>query len=81
MSEQNENLLSDVKRARLQGRSKLEPLLTVDELADYLKIDKRTVHRWLAEGQIPARKIGRQVRFVESEIVKWLDRHPIREIL
>jgi excisionase family DNA binding protein len=47
-------------------------LLTVRELAEYLKLNSATVMRKAARGEIPAIKIGRQFRFDKSQIDKWL---------
>jgi PTS system nitrogen regulatory IIA component len=43
-------------------------VLTVQEVADYLRIDIRTVYRLAKRGDIPCKKIGRQWRFNRGEI-------------
>lgn len=43
-------------------------VLTVQEVADYLRIDIRTVYRLAKRGDIPCIKIGRQWRFNRDEI-------------
>lgn len=43
-------------------------VLTVQEVADYLRIDIRTVYRLAKRGDIPCIKIGRQWRFNREEI-------------
>jgi len=48
-------------------------LLTVEELADYLKMGVSTVYRLAQSGKIPGRKIGRQWRFRRITIYDWLD--------
>lgn len=35
-----------------------DDILTVKELADYLKIAEKTAYRFVAEGKIPAFKVG-----------------------
>jgi excisionase family DNA binding protein len=47
-------------------------LLTVRELAGYLKLNPATVMRKAARGDLPAIKIGRQFRFDKEQIDKWL---------
>jgi excisionase family DNA binding protein len=49
-----------------------EPLLTVKQVADYLKIDKFTVYRLVTQGKIPAYKVGSQWRFNRKMLDKWL---------
>ena len=42
--------------------------LTIQEVANYFKVDKSTVHRWAGKGYIARYGIGNQVRFKRSEI-------------
>jgi PTS system nitrogen regulatory IIA component len=43
-------------------------VLTVQEVANYLRIDIRTVYRLAKNGDIPCIKIGRQWRFNRNDI-------------
>lgn len=47
-------------------------LLTVDELSQYLKINKITIYQWVRKGHIPFVKVRRCVRFRQGEIEAWL---------
>lgn len=49
-----------------------EKLLTAIQVAQYLKIDKFTVYRLVAQKKIPAFKVGNQWRFKRTLIDKWL---------
>lgn len=51
----------------------MEPLLTLDEVADYLRVSVVTV-RWLRqEGKFaPAVKIGRRLAWERSTLVAWV---------
>jgi excisionase family DNA binding protein len=49
-----------------------EKLLSTDQLANYLKIDKFTVYRLVRQKKIPAFKVGSQWRFKKSMIDAWL---------
>jgi excisionase family DNA binding protein len=49
-----------------------DALLTVDQVARYLKIDKFTVYRLVAQGELPAFKVGNQWRFKRKMIEAWL---------
>lgn len=46
----------------------METLLTVEEAAQVLKLRVETVRRWLREGTLKGRKIGRIWRIPESEL-------------
>jgi len=50
----------------------LEQLLNLEQVAEYLNVDKFTVYRLLAEKQLPAFKVGNQWRFKRKLIEKWL---------
>jgi excisionase family DNA binding protein len=47
-------------------------LMTLDELASYLRVTKKTIYRMLERKGIPATKVGRQWRFNKAEIDTWL---------
>ena len=51
----------------------METYLTVDELADYLKLKEQTIRRWVLNREIPYRKIRKVIRFRLSEIEKWIN--------
>ena len=47
-------------------------VLTIDELAAYLKIPRSTLYKLVREGRIPSQKIGRHWRFYKGAIDQWL---------
>jgi len=47
-------------------------LLTAEETCRYLKISQRTLYRYLRSHQIPAFKLGKEWRFVRSDLVQWI---------
>ena len=49
-----------------------EKLLTTDQIARYLGVDKFTVYRLVAQKKIPAFRVGSQWRFKKSVIEEWL---------
>ena len=49
-----------------------EQLLSVAQVAEYLNVDKFTIYRLVADGQIPAFKVGNQWRFKKKLIEQWL---------
>lgn len=53
------------------------PILTIDELAAYLKIPKSTVYKLAQEGRIPGQKVGRHWRFRQDAIDRWLEQGSI----
>ena len=47
-------------------------ILTLDEVAAYLKAGKRAIYRLAASGEIPAFKLGGTWRFSRSDIEIWI---------
>jgi excisionase family DNA binding protein len=49
-----------------------EQLLTLEQVAEYLNVDKFTVYRLLNDKELPAFKVGNQWRFKRKMIENWL---------
>jgi excisionase family DNA binding protein len=47
-------------------------LIDIDELANYLKLQKQTIYNWLHQGKISGIKVGGVWRFEQREIDNWL---------
>lgn len=47
-------------------------ILTITEVAEYLKVAERTLYRLVAAKKIPAFKIGGSWRFLRPDIDKWI---------
>ncbi len=52
-----------------------EQLLTLQQVAAYLNVDKFTVYRLLADKDLPAFKVGNQWRFKKKLIENWLKKN------
>jgi excisionase family DNA binding protein len=46
-------------------------MLTLDELCEWLNITERHARKLVERDAIPYRKVGRLLRFVESEVEEW----------
>jgi excisionase family DNA binding protein len=54
--------------------TRLERLLTVQQLSDYLGVPVKTLYEWRAQNVGPrAVKVGRALRYPESRVVAWLE--------
>jgi excisionase family DNA binding protein len=49
-----------------------EQLLTLEQVAEYLNVDKFTVYRLLNDKELPAFKVGNQWRFKRKMLENWL---------
>jgi excisionase family DNA binding protein len=50
-----------------------DEVLTIEELASYLKVPKSTLYKLVREGKVPCQKIGRHWRFRKRAIDNWLE--------
>ncbi len=49
-------------------------IMTLDEVASYLRVSERTVYDWVQRGELPGGKIGTSWRFRRCEVDHWVDR-------
>lgn len=47
-------------------------ILTIKEVAEYLKVTDRTIYRLANKGEIPAFKVGNTWRFERARIAEWM---------
>jgi excisionase family DNA binding protein len=59
----------DSRRGRLLDND----ILTIEEVAAYLRLTPQTIYKWAQEKRIPAAKLGKEWRFRKSIIDHWLD--------
>lgn len=50
-----------------------EEIMTLKEVAEYLKLAEKTAYRLAAEGKIPGFKVGGSWRFRKGSIEDWID--------
>ena len=48
-------------------------VLTINELAIYLKIAKSTLYKLAQDGRLPGQKVGKHWRFRKASIDRWLE--------
>jgi excisionase family DNA binding protein len=46
-------------------------ILTLENIADYLRVHPSTIYRMLKKRQLPAFKVGRDWRFYRESIDRW----------
>ena len=52
-----------------------DKIMTLEEVAEYLRLKPQTIYTWAQEKKIPAAKLGKEWRFKKSVIDKWFDNH------
>jgi len=53
-------------------------IMTVEEVAAYLRVSERTVYEWAQKGEIPSGKLGTSWRFKRGEIERWVNQRLTR---
>lgn len=53
----------------------MEKLMTLEEVADYLRLSNDTVYRMANTGTIPASKVGNQWRFRREDVDRWFEKN------
>ncbi len=65
--------------AQENGRSPVNDILTLEEVAFYLRLTPQTIYKWAQEKRIPGAKLGKEWRFRKSIIDRWLDDQILRD--
>jgi len=50
-----------------------DEILTIQELAEYLKLNEKTAYRLAGEGKLPGFKVGGSWRFKREDIEQWIE--------
>ena len=52
------------------------PIMTLIEVADYLRIPKASIYKLAQQGRIPCQKVGKHWRFRREAVDTWLESGP-----
>jgi len=55
-----------------------DDIMTIEALAEYLKISRSTLYKLVQNGKLPGQKVGKRWRFHKDAIDEWLKQHPQR---
>ena len=54
--------------------SGLDPLLSIENLAEYLGVPVTTIYDWRVDGKGPCGvRVGRHLKFTVSDVLAWID--------
>lgn len=56
------------------AKRQTDTVMTIGELAEYLKLSRSTLYKLCQEGKVPGQKVGRHWRFHRTVIDLWLTR-------
>ena len=54
-----------------------DEIITLKEVAEYLKLAEKTTYRLAAEGKLPGFKVGGSWRFKKEDIESWIEKSKI----
>ena len=61
----------------MSASSERQTIMTVREVANYLRMHEMTIYRMARQGEIPAYKVGNRWRFNRERIEEWLNEHEV----
>jgi excisionase family DNA binding protein len=61
----------------VSANSEHQTIMTVREVAKYLRMHEMTIYRMARQGEIPAYKVGNRWRFNRERIEEWLNEHEV----
>lgn len=74
-------MFSTIHMANTMLSSRAEnAIMTIGEVADYLKVTERTIYRLAGAKQIPAFKVGGSWRFSRADIDGWISRQSTADL-
>ena len=56
-----------------------ESILTIKEVAGYLRVAEKSIYRLLAEGRFPGFKVGGAWRFKQQDIDHWIQKQSVHK--
>ena len=56
-----------------------DEILTLKEVAEYLKLAEKTAYRLAAEGKLPGFKVGGSWRFKREDVLHWIEEQKNKE--
>lgn len=63
-----------VMKTQAHPLSGLDPLLSIEDLAEYLGVPVTTIYDWRVDGKGPCGvRVGRHVKFTQSDVLAWIE--------
>jgi excisionase family DNA binding protein len=62
------------------GKTMSDEILTLKEVAEYLKLAEKTAYRLAAEGKLPGFKVGGSWRFKREDVQSWIEEQKNRGV-
>jgi len=69
----NSSIFSYYQFVHIQRLNMADDILTIQEVATYLKLNEKTAYRLASEGKLPGFKVGGSWRFKRVDLEKWIE--------
>lgn len=56
-------------------KTMIEPLFSIEQVAEICQVSKRTVRRWIKAKELAAIRLGRQLRIAQKDLERFLREH------
>ena len=70
------HVIQHVRDGRIQspplGLEAVSDIMTADEVAEFLRLDRKTVYDYAGRGEIPCQRLGKRILFSRAALVSWL---------
>ena len=60
------------RQPSLPGLAPVGDIMTADEVAEFLRLDRKTVYDYAGRGEIPCQRLGKRILFSRAALVSWL---------
>ena len=60
-------------------RAMADEILTLKEVAEYLKLAEKTAYRLASEGKLPGFKVGGSWRFKREDVQTWIEEQKVND--
>jgi excisionase family DNA binding protein len=66
--------ISNSARISSDPMEKYPAMMTINQVAEAINVNRRTINRWEASGRIPgAVRRDRFIRFLKTDIIEWMN--------
>ena len=66
--------------AEYYSEKELPVMLTIQDVAAFLRVSKNTAYSFVSTGVFPAVKVGRQIRIYREDVIKYVSARNGREL-
>lgn len=80
-SSQEAKMIEQIMVAINEINSPKIDVLNLDETAQYLRVSNQTIYNMIRDGRIKAYKVGREWRFLRSDIMTYMDTYSNHDFL